>query len=49
MNRIVINKKNNERNTNLILLFFNIYIYIMKIINEINIQDNNINSNQNGK
>ena len=49
MNRIVINKKNNERNTNLILLFFNIYIYIMKIVNEINIQDNNINSNQNGK
>ena len=49
MNRIVINKKNNERNTNLILLFFNIYIYIMKIINEINIHDNNINSNQNGK
>ena len=49
MNRIVIDKKNNERNTNLILLFFNIYIYIMKIINEINIQDNNINSNQNGK
>ena len=49
MNRIVINKKNNERNTNLILLFFIIYIYIMKIINEINIQDNNINSNQNGK
>ena len=49
MNRIVINKKNNERNTNLILLFFNIYIYIMKIINEINIQDNNIISNQNGK
>ena len=49
MNRIVINKKINERNTNLILLFFNIYIYIMKIINEINIQDNNINSNQNGK
>ena len=49
MNRIVINKKNNERNTNLILLFFIIYIYIMKIINEINIQDNNIISNQNGK
>ena len=49
MNRIVINKKNNERTTNLILLFFNIYIYIMKIINEINIQDNNIISNQNGK
>ena len=49
MDRIVINKKNNERNTNLILLFFIIYIYIMKIINEINIQDNNIISNQNGK